>query len=1036
MEKNKERKRYIFIIYIIINSIIPILSNSIKLKIKGIGLNKIFSSDTNFPVDFYPNLILINNINKEIINHTYYFDEDFNEVELIWNFTIGHSYYMFKECNKITEIDLSSFDSSLVTNTVGMFRDCESLTSIIFGNFDTRGVKQMTHMFCNCISLTSLDLSVFDTSKVTSIQYMFKGCYSLSFLNLKNFNTSSVKEMQYMFQDCKSLTSLDLSSFDTSLVSKMHYMFTNCTNLEFINLQNFDDSKVTKDTYINNIFDGIPDNIIICIDNSKNSKILNQLSTKSCYNISCSTEWKSIQKKIIKDQGTCITQCTNYEYGNFYCTADKTCPSEYSKLIPDLKKCVKNCSDDTTYIYEIDSICYKDPPSQSIAISTIYETESKEEEGNIDSSNINQNQKYTDIDYTFDNIIGTNKISYLYDESDESLYTTDNTNNISDSYDESGKKVDNNIGEGERFEIIYTSTLEQKNNINKNITTIDLGECEYILRQFYNISNDTLLYIKRIDANQYGYKIKKILYEVYNEFNSINLTKLNLSLCENKNFMISIPIIITENIDELNSSSGYYNDICYPATSQYNTDIILKDRRNEFIKKNKTLCQDDCFFAEYDHEIKKAKCKCKIKESSNLFDDLNINISKLYKNFADIKAMTNINFMICYKKLFTKEGLIYNIGNYIIISVIAFHFFCIFFFYMYQFIKIKNIIEDIIFGIKHFDLLKNKKEQKRSLTSKKNNSQRNKNIIKKPVRKNEKKRIKNEPIKNSNPLIKQKNKKNKKINSIIFTTNKKDKRITTKISTNNLINIKLKKNDTEEIINKTEKIMKLTKQEMNELPYKIALKIDKRTYCQYYISLLITKHNLISSFYNNDDYNPKIIKINLFFLNFTISYIVNALFFTDNTMHKIYEDEGTFDVVYQIPKIVYSSLISAALNKILKLLALSNESILNLKANKSKKDIISRGAILNRNIKIKFILYFIISFIFLIFFWYYISMFCVIYRNTQIYLIKDTLISFGISFISPFGIYLLPGIFRLLALSNPQSNRNCLYTFSKFLQII
>ena len=390
MEKNKERKRYIFIIYIIINSIIPILSNSIKLKIKGIGLNKIFSSDTNFPVDFYPNLILINNINKEIINHTYYFDEDFNEVELIWNFTIRHSYYMFKECNKITEIDLSNFDSSLVTNTVGMFRDCESLTSIIFGNFDTRGVKQMTHMFCNCISLTSLDLSVFDTSKVTSIQYMFKGCYSLSFLNLKNFNTSIVKEMQYMFQDCKSLTSLDLSSFDTSLVSKMHYMFTNCTNLEFINLQNFDDSKVTKDTYINNIFDGIPDNIIICIDNSKNSKILNQLSTKSCYNISCSTEWKSIQKKIIKDQGTCITQCTNYEYGNFYCTADKTCPSEYSKLIPDLKKCVKNCSDDTTYIYEIDSICYKDPPSQSIVISTIYETESKEEEGNIDSSNINQ----------------------------------------------------------------------------------------------------------------------------------------------------------------------------------------------------------------------------------------------------------------------------------------------------------------------------------------------------------------------------------------------------------------------------------------------------------------------------------------------------------------------------------------------------------------------------------------------------------------------------------------------------------------------
>ncbi len=232
--------------------------------------------------------------------------------------------------------------------------------------------------------------------------------------------------MHYMFQDCKALTTLDLLSFDTSLVSKMHYMFTDCSNLQFINLQNFDDSKVTKDTYINNIFDGTPDNIIICIDNSKNSKILYQLSTKSCYNINCSTEWKSSQKKIIKDQGTCVAQCTYYEYGNFYCTSDETCPSEYSKLIPDLKKCVKSCSDDTTYIYEIDSICYKDPPSQSMVVSTIYETESKEEEDNINSSNINQNQKYTDIDYTFDNIIetNTNKITDSYDESDESFNTT------------------------------------------------------------------------------------------------------------------------------------------------------------------------------------------------------------------------------------------------------------------------------------------------------------------------------------------------------------------------------------------------------------------------------------------------------------------------------------------------------------------------------------------------------------------------------------------------------------------------------------
>ena len=62
-------------------------------------------------------------------------------------------------------------------------------------------------------------------------------------------------------------------------------------------------------------------------------------------------------------------------------------------------------------------------------------------------------------------------------------------------------------------------------------------------------------------------------------------------------------------------------------------------------------------------------------------------------------------------------------------------------------------------------------------------------------------------------------------------------------------------------------------------------------------------------------------------------------------------------------------------------------------------------------------------------------MFCVIYRNTQIHLLKDTLMSFGLSLIFPFGIYLLPGLFRIPSLSNSQIKRECLYNFSKFLQI-
>ena len=87
-------------------------------------------------------------------------------------------------------------------------------------------------------------------------------------------------------------------------------------------------------------------------------------------------------------------------------------------------------------------------------------------------------------------------------------------------------------------------------------------------------------------------------------------------------------------------------------------------------------------------------------------------------------------------------------------------------------------------------------------------------------------------------------------------------------------------------------------------------------------------------------------------------------------------------------------------------------------------------------LKIKFSFYFIISFIFLLFFWYYISLFGIIYKNTQYHLLKDTLISFGFSIFYPFGIYLLPGFFRIPSLSNPKKKRACLYSFSKILQLL
>ena len=172
-------------------------------------------------------------------------------------------------------------------------------------------------------------------------------------------------------------------------------------------------------------------------------------------------------------------------------------------------------------------------------------------------------------------------------------------------------------------------------------------------------------------------------------------------------------------------------------------------------------------------------------------------------------------------------------------------------------------------------------------------------------------------------------------------------------------------------------------------------------------------------------------------MNFTI----NALFFNDDTMHKIYEEKGKFQFLYQLPQIIYSSIISQILNSLFQLLALSEDLIIDFKNNINISNADERKIKLIKILLIKSILYYIIGTVFLFIFWFYISLFCYIYENTQIHLLSDTLISFGFSLLYPFGIYLLPGIFRIPALSNGKKDNKLnikgkyLYNFSKFLQI-
>ena len=144
----------------------------------------------------------------------------------------------FAGFSEMTSIDLSSLDTSEVTNMAIMFNACSGLTSLDLSSFDTSNVTMMEWMFTGCSSLTSLDVSSFDTSNVTSMTEMFAACSSLTSLDLSNFDTSRVTDMNGMFALCKNINNLDLTSFNTSNVKDMNKMFAESLNLSTINVSN------------------------------------------------------------------------------------------------------------------------------------------------------------------------------------------------------------------------------------------------------------------------------------------------------------------------------------------------------------------------------------------------------------------------------------------------------------------------------------------------------------------------------------------------------------------------------------------------------------------------------------------------------------------------------------------------------------------------------------------------------------------------------------------------------------------------------
>lgn len=112
---------------------------------------------------------------------------------------------------------------------------------------------------------TNLDLSNWNTSNITNCQSCFVNCSNLTNLDLSNWNTLNITNTYFMFKGCSKLKSIDFSSWTKGVnFTTCGGMFMGCSSLELIDIRNFEfDNNMTS----TDLFTGIPDNCLIIVKN-------------------------------------------------------------------------------------------------------------------------------------------------------------------------------------------------------------------------------------------------------------------------------------------------------------------------------------------------------------------------------------------------------------------------------------------------------------------------------------------------------------------------------------------------------------------------------------------------------------------------------------------------------------------------------------------------------------------------------------------------------------------------------------------------
>ena len=582
---------------------------------------------------------------------------------------VTHMGFMFYYCTHLFSLNLSNFVTSKVTYMAHMFDSCSQLIYLNLKNFIENVSLDVTNIFIaasenivvclnengnkiineidnkKCIKIDCSDnylpIKIVNETNVCwdyndnniLYQYEYNGIYYEDCNEGKLINNTQIKNCRCNNTMCKSCPNLPLNDTFCSECNTGYYPIEN-------DIYSYGDKyfKCYKNS-IGYYLDNSESIYKKCFYSCKSCEIKGDNNEHNC--LECDDNYLYPTK--VNNYSNCYKNCSYYHYNDnnkTFCTVNYSCPNKYPILIPDKNECI---IDDNIYTSneitnEIESsIIFNNNNPKSTAIiksSIIFNNNNPKSTAIIDSSVIfNNNPKSTTIIEREDimeyleimsiiknltNILNNDTIKKTTNEEifyyDQLIYYLEILFTLKDFNTTKIDEGEDQAFETKKMKVTFTTLKNQKNNLNDNLTNIDLRECEEELIKLYNLKENEILYMKKMDIIQEGMRIPKIEYDVYGKLFGENLIKLNISICDNDIYLY-LPVKNIGNLNQLNKSSDYYNDICSTAKSESGTDITHKDRQKEYI--NKTVCQDYCDFNGYNYTIQKSICECKAKESSS-----------------------------------------------------------------------------------------------------------------------------------------------------------------------------------------------------------------------------------------------------------------------------------------------------------------------------------------------------------------------------------------------------------------------------------